>query len=102
VQLVLATEVVHYLELAHDCRHLEHHEEELRKHLKLKSLGLVSLQRMIARQESRLLWLKEGYAPTRFFHIQASCRVHKIFIQALEYQGQVLIVDDHKTEVVVN
>jgi hypothetical protein len=39
-----------------------------------KLLGLASLERTIARQHGRILWLKEGDARTRFFHIYPSGR----------------------------
>jgi hypothetical protein len=46
---------------------LSSHEELLRQELKLKSLGLSFLQRTIAMQKSRLLWLSEGKLPRSFF-----------------------------------
>jgi hypothetical protein len=58
--------------MAGDRRQLAGHEESLRKMLKLKSLVLSSLEHMVARQESRLLWLSEGDATTRFFHSLAN------------------------------
>jgi hypothetical protein len=57
LQLVIAQEVVLRLEQARESRPLTSHEETLRCRMKLKSLGLASLQRTIGRQESRLLWL---------------------------------------------
>jgi hypothetical protein len=42
------------------------HEESLCKELKVKTLGLSSLQRTIARQESIILCLKEGDTPMSF------------------------------------
>lgn len=57
MQLEIAKEVVHRLEIARDHRTLAPHEEVLRQKLKWKSLGLSSLQRNIARQVSRLHWL---------------------------------------------
>jgi hypothetical protein len=98
VQLSLASEVVHRLEIARDRQPLAPHEEALRQFLKLKSLGLASLQRTIACQESRILWLKEGDAPTRFFHIQATQCRQKNFIHALEHHGQWLVVEDRKAD----
>jgi hypothetical protein len=62
----MAQEVVIRLECARDRRNLAPHEEELRQGLKLKSLGLASLQRTIARHESRLLWLSDRDMPTCF------------------------------------
>jgi hypothetical protein len=49
VQLSITFEVVHQLESACDHRPLAPHEEALRQALKLKSLSLTLLQRMIAR-----------------------------------------------------
>jgi hypothetical protein len=55
--------------------------------MKLKSLGLASLHRTIARQVSWLLWLKEGDAPTQFFQAyENGCR-RKKFIRTLECDG---------------
>jgi hypothetical protein len=58
-------EVVFRLESGGVRQHLATHEEELRQHLKLKSLSLSSLQRTIPQQESRLFWLNEGDAPNQ-------------------------------------
>jgi hypothetical protein len=55
--------------------------------LKKRLLGLASLERTIARQRSRILWLREGDACTHFFHLHASHRRRKNFIGHL-------IVDD--------
>jgi hypothetical protein len=80
VQLKVAKEVVAKLEVARDCRQLAVHEEALHCQMKLKSMGLSSLQRTIAEQESRIWWLSEGDAPTKFFHVQASARQRCKFI----------------------
>jgi hypothetical protein len=49
MQLEIAKEMVHRLEMVRDRRTLTPHEEELRKLLKGNALGLASLQRTIAR-----------------------------------------------------
>lgn len=66
-QLALARELVLRLDEAQDFTALPVREAELRKTLKLRILGLASLARTIARQRSRLLFLAEGDANTRFF-----------------------------------
>jgi hypothetical protein len=76
MQLELAKEVVLRLEIARDRCVLSGLEESLRQELKLKSLGLASLRHTITQQESHLLWLKEGDAPTQFFHAHANVRHH--------------------------
>jgi hypothetical protein len=60
MQLEVAKEVVYRMEMAQDRRVLATHEADLRRFLKLKALALSSLQRTLARQESRILWLREG------------------------------------------
>jgi hypothetical protein len=63
----MAKEVLHQLEVAHYFRALSMHEEQLRKFVKLKPLGLSSLQCSLARQGSRILWLHNSDAMTSFF-----------------------------------
>lgn len=62
------------LDEAQDFRMLSAQEFELRKSLKLRTLGLASLARTIARQRSKLLFPAEGDANTKFFHLQACHR----------------------------
>jgi hypothetical protein len=95
-QLEIAKEVIATLEAARDHHLLAAHEESLHCEMKLKSLGHSSLQRSIARQESRVLWLSEGDAPTRFFHVQASVRHCRQFIRSLEHDGQTLASEESK------
>jgi hypothetical protein len=48
------------------------------------------------RQDSRLLWLEEGDAPTTFFHIQANGRKHQNHIQSLLVDDQLLVSEEAK------
>lgn len=84
--------------MAQDRRTLAVHEEELRKRLKMKALGRSSLQRSIARQESRLLWLVEGDAPTKFFHNYTNGRRRKKHIHSLEVDGRLVVDERAKAE----
>jgi hypothetical protein len=83
VQLELAKGFVHQLEMARDRRALVQHEESLQQQLKLKSVGLSSLQRTIAQQQSRIHWLSEGDASTRFFHQYAKYRRRRNTIRSV-------------------
>jgi hypothetical protein len=84
------------LECARDHYQLAPHEEALRHRMKLKSPGLASLQRTIARQESRLLWLSEGDVPMRFFHVHANARRRRKFIHTLQEDGPIYVEEDQK------
>jgi hypothetical protein len=53
LQLEMAKEILHRLEVARDSRELSDSEEWLRKKLKLHCLGLSSLERTIARLRTR-------------------------------------------------
>jgi hypothetical protein len=87
-----------HLEIAQGSQQLRSCKEDLCKQLKLKSLMLSSLQRTIARQESCILWLNEGDAPTRFFHIDAnSWRIRKC-ICSLMHEGHTLVVEHRKAK----
>jgi hypothetical protein len=102
LQLALANEVVSRLEAARGRRALAMHEECLCKELKLKALELSSLQRTIARQESCVAWIREGDAPTRFFHAHANARRRHNFIRSFVPDGCVVIDEEAKAEVALD
>lgn len=56
------------------------------------------MARTIARQRSRLLFLAEGDANTRFFHLQACHRERKNRIESLWVDGSELVRDDHMVQ----
>ena len=93
-QLALAREVVLRFDEAQDFRDLSPQEVALRKAFKLRSLGLASLARTVARQRSRLLFLAEGDANTKFFNLQACHRKRKNKIESLSVDGVQLMSDE--------
>jgi hypothetical protein len=99
MQILLAIEVILHLDVAMDSRLLSLEERALRRLLKKKLLGLASLERTLARQRSRLLWLREGDTCTRFFHGHASHRRCKNFISHLLVDNRRVMDHVDKAEV---
>lgn len=66
----------------------------MRKSLKMRVLGLASLSRTIARQKSRVLFLEEGDANTRFYHLQACHRRRVNRVDSLQVAGSVIVQDE--------
>ena len=64
LQIAIANIVIMRFDCAQENRRLTEEERWLRRTLKQLVLGLASLERTIARQRSRITWLKEGDANT--------------------------------------
>jgi len=92
----MARELISQLDAAQEHRQLSDEESMFRKELKLRSLGLASLARTIARQRSRIRYLEEGDANTRFFHLQACHRNRKNLIPTLQHDGVCFSANDEK------
>jgi hypothetical protein len=74
LQLAMVREVILAFDKQMELRQLLPWERQLPQELKIRVLGLASLLRTIARQRSRVLFLKEGDANTRFYDLQACHR----------------------------
>ncbi|XP_073362981.1 uncharacterized protein [Aegilops tauschii subsp. strangulata] len=90
--------VILRLDCAQDVQLLTPEERWLRGMLKQLVLGLASLERMIARQRSRIRWLAEGDANSKLFHLVANGRKTKNFIPAIVVDGQVITDQRGKEE----
>ncbi|KAM0857912.1 hypothetical protein ACQ4PT_048153 [Festuca glaucescens] len=91
MQIECAKELIYRFDVTQESRPLSPLEGWFRRELKKKFLGLCSLQRTIARQRSRILWLKEGEANTKFFHLHANHRRRKNFISQISHNGDILV-----------
>jgi hypothetical protein len=67
--------------------------------LKQRCLSLASLERTVARLRSRIHYLKEGDANTKFFHSQACYRKKKNFISKLEEDGRLATNHDDMQQI---
>jgi hypothetical protein len=99
LQIAIANTVIFRLEAAQDARRLTSGEIWLRKTLKLTVLGLASLERTIARQRSRIRWLKDGDANTKYFHTIANGRRTGNFIPAIKVGDEIITNQCRKVEV---
>lgn len=86
-QIEWAKELIWRFDVAEEKRVLSPGERWFLGALKKKMLGLCLLQRMIARQQSRIHWLREGDANTHFFHLHANNRRRRSFITQLKVDG---------------
>jgi hypothetical protein len=93
-QLALTREVILGLDAAEESRALSDEERRLRNELKFKCLGLASLNRTIIRQRSKLLYLAEGDANTKNFHLQACHRKRKNAVTSLRVEGTELVQNE--------
>ncbi|KAM0844041.1 hypothetical protein ACQ4PT_057322 [Festuca glaucescens] len=83
-----------------DTRALSPDEQRFRAMLKMNSLGIAAMQRSMWRQRSRVAWLKEGDASTRFFHAKANARRRKSYIHRLELDGNSYTEQEEKEEII--
>ena len=90
LQIAVANIVIHRFELAQERRHLNPGELWLLRTLKVHVLGLSSFERTIARQRSRLRWLREGDASTKLFYAIANGRKTKKFIPSIMVGDQLI------------
>jgi hypothetical protein len=89
----IADDVIFSLDVAQD-RNLTAAERELRRLLKSKLLAFAAIDRIRWRQRSRLTWIREGDANTKFFHLRANGRQRKNHIPLLA--GPTEIVSEHE------
>lgn len=94
----MARELIRRFDQAMEVRELSADEVAFRRQLKLKVLALASLERTIIRLRSRLVFLKDGDANTRLFHLQCSHRMRKKHISTLEFRGVVAIDQEAKAD----
>jgi hypothetical protein len=99
IQLGLAREILHRLEMAQDSRVLSPDELWLLRKLKQQCLVLASLERTVARLRSQVQYLKYGDANTSFFHMQACCRRKRNHICSLLDGERVVTSHEQKQEV---
>jgi hypothetical protein len=59
------------------------------------------MSRTVARQRSRIRFLKEGDANTKYSHLQACHRNRKNYIPTFQYEGREISSDKDKSAVIL-
>jgi len=101
-QSAIARELIAQLDAAQERRALTDDEFNIRANLKRRSLGLASLSRSIARQCSRIRFLADGDANTRFFHLQSCHRSRKNHIVSALHDGNWVAAEESKADLIFN
>jgi hypothetical protein len=89
LKIAIANQIVLRFDVAAENRQLSQAERWLHNTMKMTVLGLASLDRTIARQRSRIRWLKEGEANSKLFHVVANGRRTKNFIASVRVGEQI-------------
>lgn len=100
LQLAIAKKLVLRFNTAQESRQLAPHERSLQNKMKLHCLGLASAMRTIMRQRSRITYLAEGDANTKFFHLQACHRNKESHINSIKVDDMEIVHDQAKAEVI--
>jgi hypothetical protein len=90
IKIAIANILIFRFDQEQDRRRLSDDELWLRRTLKQMVLSLSSLERTIARQRSRMRWLRDGDANTQLFHAVANGRRAKNFIGTVKVGHQVI------------
>jgi len=100
-QLLMARAIILRLDRAADLRQLSDSEHQLRKDLKLKTLGLASLERTMARQKARVRFLADGDANTKYFHLLARGRKRRNAITRLRDDNNTVYTSHEQLETAI-
>jgi len=101
-QLLMARAIILRVDQAAELRDLTETEYQLRRDLKLKALGLASVERTMARQRARVRFLAEGDANTKYFHLLARGRKRRNAIYRLRNESGDACADHDEMEAAVH
>jgi hypothetical protein len=84
VMIIAVTQLIGILDVVQDYRQLTHEELKLKKDLKLRLLGLTAVEKLRARQASRITHIRAAKENSKLFYLQANGRRRKNYIHSIE------------------
>jgi hypothetical protein len=99
VLLCVAQKLIAILDIAQEFRPLSPSEILLRRDLKARYLGLTAIEKLRAKQASRLTYIRAAEANEKLFYMQANGRRRNNAIHLLENQGQVYYSHEEKEQI---
>lgn len=98
LQVAVAKEIIWRMDVAEEERQLTHEELEFRKRINLKYQGLLVIEKIKAKQRSRLTNIRTADANTKLFYIRANGRKRKKHIQALQTDNGFVVTHKDKAK----
>lgn len=96
--LCAVKQLVAILDVVQDYRPLSQMELQLKKDLKTRILGMTAIEKLRAKQQSRLTHLKAAETQAKLFHIHINGRRRKNYIQQLQLEGRILHMHEEKED----
>lgn len=100
MKMLMAQAVILRQDEAQDVRPLSSADSWLRGKLKQRVMGWAVIEKARKKQCSRVMYLREGDANTRFFHLKANGKCRKNFIQRLRKDSGWLVSHNDKHQVI--
>jgi hypothetical protein len=98
--MAICRDLIAQLETTLENRVLFAAERQLIKHLRLRLLGMAGIKKSRARQRSRITWMRQGDANTKFFHLMTNARKKKNFIHSLQTENVIALTQNAKHEAI--
>jgi hypothetical protein len=102
ILLCAAKQLIGVLDVVQDYRQLSPAEVQLKRDLKVKFLGLTAIEKLRARQRSRLLSVRAAEANTKLFYLQANSRRRKNHIHQIVTDQGTLYSHEGKAAFILN
>ena len=98
--LTAARQLIGILDVVQEHRQLTISEIRLRRDLKVRFLGMTAVEKLRAKQQSRLTNIRAAEANNKLFYLQANSRRRKNFVRTLHSQQGIMVTQEEKAQCV--